>query len=66
MCMTPSSEDIRLYDEARKAYRARDLDKLRQVYQQLLEINANPEIVYIVRRMIDETEKELQRAQAKS
>ncbi len=65
MCMTPSSQDIQLYDEARRAYRAKNIEKLRQVYQQLLEIKANPEIVYIVRRMIDELEKEAQAAEAK-
>ena len=63
--MTPSSQDIQLYDEARRAYRAKNIEKLRQVYQQLLEIKANPEIVYIVRRMIDELEKEAQAAEAK-
>ncbi len=66
MCMTPSSEDIRLYDEARRAYRQKNLEKLREVYNRLIEINANPEIVYIVRRMIDELEKEAQKAEAKS
>lgn len=65
MCMTPSSEDIRLYDEARRAYRQKNLGKLREVYNKLLEINANPEIVYIVRRMIDELEKEAQKAEVK-
>ena len=58
MCMTPSSEDIYLYDEARKAYREKNLGKLKEVYNRLLEVNANPEIVYIVQRMIDELEKQ--------
>lgn len=58
MCMTPSSEDIYLYDEARRAYREKNLKKLKDVYNKLLEINANPEIVYIVQRMIDQLEKE--------
>lgn len=57
MCMTPSNEDIRLYDEARKAYKEKDLAKLKDIYQRLLNLdNANPEIVYIVKRMIDELE----------
>ena len=56
--MTPSSEDIYLYDEARKAYREKNLGKLKEVYNRLLEVNANPEIVYIVQRMIDELEKQ--------
>jgi len=57
MCMTPSSEDIKLYDEARKAYKEKDLAKLKEIYQRLLDLdNANPEIVYIVKRMIDELE----------
>lgn len=64
MCMTPSSEDIRLYDEARKAYREKDLAKLKEIYKRLIELdNANPEIVYIVKRMIDELET-AQKAQA--
>lgn len=55
--MTPSSEDIKLYDEARKAYKEKDLAKLKEIYQRLLDLdNANPEIVYIVKRMIDELE----------
>ncbi|MCE4610678.1 MAG: hypothetical protein F7B17_01745 [Desulfurococcales archaeon] len=65
MCMTPSSEDIRLYDEARRAYRQKDLEKLKEIYNRLLEVNANPEIVYIVRRMIDELEKEAKKAEVK-
>ncbi|MEB3859847.1 MAG: hypothetical protein LRS43_01400 [Desulfurococcales archaeon] len=59
MCVTPSNEDVMLYDEARKAYRDGDLEKLRSVYEKLLEANANPEIVYIVRRMVDDLEKKV-------
>ncbi|MCE4612392.1 MAG: hypothetical protein F7C07_00975 [Desulfurococcales archaeon] len=59
MCVTPSNEDVMLYDEARKAYREGDLEKLRSVYEKLLEANANPEIVYIVRRMVDDLEKKV-------
>lgn len=55
MCMTPSGEDVYLYDEARRAYRAKDLEKLKSIYEQLMELKeASPEIVYIVRRMIEE------------
>lgn len=57
MCMKVSGEDVALYDEARKAYRARDLDKLRRIYNRLIEINASQEIVFIVSKMIDELEK---------
>ncbi|MEM0491518.1 MAG: hypothetical protein QXO93_04335 [Acidilobaceae archaeon] len=60
MCMKVSGEDIMLYDEARKAYRARDIDKLRKIYDRLIEIKASPEIVYIVAKMIDEVEKQIQ------
>ncbi|WP_131160423.1 hypothetical protein [Aeropyrum pernix] len=56
MCMTPSSEDIQLYDEARKAFKEKNLQRLKEIYNRLLEIDANPEIVYIVQRMIDELE----------
>jgi hypothetical protein len=59
MCMKVSGEDIVLYDEARKAYRAKDLGKLRSVYERLIEINASQEIVFIVSKMIDELEKKL-------
>jgi intein/homing endonuclease len=59
MCVTPSNEDVMLYDEARRAYREGDLEKLRSVYEKLLEANANPEIVYIVRRMVDDLEKKV-------
>lgn len=59
MCMKVSGEDIILYDEARKAYRARDLEKLRGVYERLMEINSSQEIVFIVSKMIDELEKKL-------
>jgi hypothetical protein len=48
-----------LYDEARKAYRAKDLGKLRSLYERLIEINASQEIVFIVSKMIDELEKKL-------
>jgi len=58
--MKVSGEDIMLYDEARKAYRARDIDKLRKIYDRLIEIKASPEIVYIVAKMIDEVEKQIQ------
>ncbi|GBF09455.1 hypothetical protein [Aeropyrum pernix] len=54
--MTPSSEDIQLYDEARKAFKEKNLQRLKEIYNRLLEIDANPEIVYIVQRMIDELE----------
>ena len=57
MCVTPSNEDIALYDEARRAYKSKDVEKLRKIYERLIDINANPEIVYIVRRMLDDLEK---------
>ncbi|MCE4603685.1 MAG: hypothetical protein F7B20_01810 [Aeropyrum sp.] len=60
MCMTPSSEDIQLYDEARKAFREKNLSRLKEIYEKLIEIDANPEIVYIVQRMIDELEAKKQ------
>lgn len=53
-----------LYDEARKAYRAGDLEKLKNIYEKLIDINASHEIVYIVRRMIDELEKKIATAKA--
>ncbi|MDM7275893.1 MAG: hypothetical protein P3X22_007280 [Thermoprotei archaeon] len=64
MCMKVTGEDVMLYDEARKAYRAGDLEKLKSVYEKLIDINASHEIVYIVRRMIDELEKKIATAKA--
>ena len=64
MCMKVSGEDVALYDEARKAYRAGDLGKLRSIYEKLVEINASQEIVFIVSKMIDELEKKLATAKA--
>jgi len=64
MCMKVSGEDVTLYDEARKAYRAGDLEKLRKIYERLIEIKASQEIVFIVSKMIDELEKKLASARA--
>ncbi len=64
MCMKVSGEDVMLYDEARKAYRAGDMEKLKSIYEKLIDINASHEIVYIVRRMIDELEKKTAIAKA--
>ncbi|MCE4599394.1 MAG: hypothetical protein F7C81_04260 [Desulfurococcales archaeon] len=66
MCMTPSSEDVKLYDEARRAFRSRDIEKLREIYNRILEINASPEIAYIVRRMLDDLEKQIQEEKVKA
>jgi len=64
--MTPSSEDVKLYDEARRAFRSRDLERLREVYNRILEVNASPEIAYIVRRMLDDLEKQLREEKVKA
>ncbi len=64
--MTPSSEDVKLYDEARRAFRSRDIEKLREIYNRILEINASPEIAYIVRRMLDDLEKQIQEEKVKA
>ncbi|MEB3787653.1 MAG: hypothetical protein GSR78_02725 [Desulfurococcales archaeon] len=63
MCYSPSNRDMELYEEARRAYKAGDLSKLRDVYNKMVEENVNPEILYVVRKMVDDLEKKAQATQ---
>ncbi len=62
MCYSPSNRDMELYEEARSLYKAKDLEGLKKVYEKAVEEDVNPEILYIIRRMVDDLEKELAKA----
>jgi len=53
---------MEFYEEARQAFKAKNLDDLKRIYERAMEEDVNPEILYIIRRMVDDLEKELAKA----
>ncbi|MEB3774593.1 MAG: hypothetical protein GSR86_06695 [Desulfurococcales archaeon] len=62
MCYSPSNRDMEYYEEARRLYKAKDLEGLKRVYNEAMDADVNAEILYIIRRMVDDLEKELAKA----
>ncbi|MEB3861309.1 MAG: hypothetical protein GSR84_03720 [Desulfurococcales archaeon] len=62
MCYSPSNRDMELYEEARRLYKAKDLEGLKRLYERAMDEDINTEILYIVRRMVDDLEKEAAKA----
>ncbi|MCE4621076.1 MAG: hypothetical protein F7B95_01380 [Desulfurococcales archaeon] len=58
MCMTPAGEEMILAEEARLAFRKKDLEKLKRIRDRLKEIKASPHVIGLVEDLIKALERE--------
>ncbi|MCX8196127.1 MAG: hypothetical protein N3F67_03510 [Acidilobaceae archaeon] len=54
MCVGARGEETYLFDEARRAYKEGNLEKLKDIRERLMDMRASPEVLYTVNKMIEE------------
>ncbi|MEN2999090.1 MAG: hypothetical protein ABDH61_00685 [Acidilobaceae archaeon] len=56
MCIGARGEETHLLDEARRAYKQGNLEKLKDIRERLMDMRASAESLYIVTKMIEEVQ----------